>query len=75
VNHRSRAGATLTVALNAATVITARGGARTTLSALRPGQHVYATGVLDTRTRRVRLTTSVAVHYSRLHATSSPTSI
>ncbi len=41
---RPRAGATLTVALNAATVITARSGARTTLSVLRRGQHVYATG-------------------------------
>ncbi len=74
--HRPRADAMLTVALNAATVITARGGARTTLNALRRGQHVYATGVLNTRTRWVRLTTSVAVHDPRASgATPAPTSM
>ncbi len=55
----------VTIVLNPDTAITAR-GERITAASLRSGSHVYATGVLNTRARRVLLTASVSVHYPRI---------
>ena len=54
----------VTVTLDPRTAISARDGR--TAGSLRAGDNVYATGVLNTRTRTVLSTTSVVVHHPHL---------
>lgn len=54
----------MTVTLDPRTAISARDGR--TAGSLRAGDNVYATGVLNTRTRTVLSTTSVVVHHPHL---------